>query len=144
MTSDRNEPKNTDRKADGTFGPGNPGKPRGARTKATKLALGLIDDHAGRLTETLIEAALGGDMVALKVCIERIAPARKDAPIEFDLPQMEAAADAAKAAGSILEAVASGFLTPLEGASVMGLVEQFRRALELSEFENRLTELENR
>ena len=88
--------------------------------------------------------ALEGDTTALRLCIERIAPARKDAPIEFDLPHMNSAHDAAQAASAILAEVAAGSITPLEGASVMGLVEQYRRTLEASDLERRIEALETR
>jgi hypothetical protein len=55
---------------------------------------------------------------------------------------MHSAADAAKAAGAIVEAVALGDLTPTEGAHIMGLVETYRRTLELSELEVRVEALE--
>ncbi len=83
-----------------------------------------------------------GDTTALRLCIERIAPARKDAPIEFELPDICSAQDAAMAASAILSEVASGSITPLEGVTVMGLVEQYRRTLETSEFERRIEALE--
>ncbi|MGR3493105.1 MAG: hypothetical protein ACU0DW_13695 [Shimia sp.] len=139
----RKDPKKSDgRNPDGTFGPGNPGKPKGARRAATKLALTLLDEHAGRLTEQLINAALGGDVIALRICMERVAPARKDAPVTFDLPPMENATDAAQAASAILKAVSEGDLTPAEGASVIGLVDAYRRTLETTEIEERLARLE--
>ena len=132
------------RNADGTFGPGNPGKPRGTRHKATVAALALLEGEADRLTRRAIEVALTGDVTALRLCLERIAPPRKDAPVTFPLPSMRSAGDAAKAAGAVLEAVADGELTPIEGAHVMGLVDAFRRTLEASEFEVRLAALEAR
>ena len=82
--------------------------------------------------------ALEGDTTALRLCLGRICPPRKDTPVEFPLSKIKGASDAAKSASSILDAVGSGELTPLEGASVMGLVDSFRRALEASEFETRL------
>ncbi|CUH66140.1 hypothetical protein TL5118_01627 [Thalassovita autumnalis] len=89
-----------------------------------------------------IEAALGGDTVALRLCLERIAPVRKDAPVQFALPEMSSAEDAAKAAASVLAAVSDGELTPSEGAHVMSLIETYRRTLELSELEARVIALE--
>jgi hypothetical protein len=86
--------------------------------------------------------ALEGDTTALRLCLERIAPPRKDTPVTFELPPMTSAADAVQAAGAILDAVAEGDLTPTEGAQVMELVEIFRRTLETSEMEGRLAELE--
>ena len=51
-------------------------------------------------------------------------------------------AGAAKAAGAMLDAVAAGELTPTEGAHIMSLVETYRRTLETSELEARVTALE--
>ena len=136
----------TDRKSgrntDGTFAAGNPGKPRGTRHKATQAVLALLDGEAEALTRKAVEMALAGDGAALRLCLERIAPPRRDAPVTFEMPRMETARDAATAAGAVLEAVAEGELTPTEGAHIMGLVETFRRTLETSELEARVAALE--
>ncbi len=130
------------RNSDGTFGPGNPGKPPGARHKATQAALALLDGEAGALTRKAVEMALEGDTTALRLCLERIAPPRRDSPVQFALPKMESALDAAQAAAAVLDAVAAGDLTPTEGAHIMGLVETYRRTLETSELEARVAALE--
>ena len=130
------------RNADGTFTAGNAGKPKGTRHKATQAVLALLDGEAEALTRQAVTMALDGDGVALRLCLERIAPPRRDAPVQFDLPRMETARDAAKAAGAVLEAVAEGDLTPMEGAQVMALVETYRRTLETSELEARVAALE--
>ena len=135
--------RNSGRNTDGTFGPGNPGKPQGARHKATQAALALLDGQAEALTQKAVETALAGDTAALRLCLERIVPPRKDAPVTFALPPMTAAADAAKGAAAVLAAVAIGDLTPTEGAHVMGLIETYRRTLETSELEARLAALED-
>lgn len=130
------------RNTDGTFAAGNPGKPRGARHKATQAALALLDGEAEALTRQAVNMALEGDTTALRLCLERIAPPRRDAPVTFDLPRMETARDASNAAGAVMDAVALGNLTPTEGAHIMALVESFRRTLEVTELEARMTELE--
>lgn len=140
--TDRNNGEATGRDASGRFTEGNPGRPRGARHKATRAALALLDGEAEALTRQAVTMALGGDGVALRLCLERIAPPRRDAPVQFNLPRMETARDAAKAAGAVLEAVALGDLTPGEGAHIMALVETFRRTLETSELEARVAALE--
>ena len=134
--------RNSGRNTDGTFGPGNPGKPQGARHKATQAALALLNGQAEALTQKAVETALAGDTAALRLCLERIAPPRKDAPVTFALPPMTTAADAAKGAAAVLTAVATGDLTPTEGAHVMGLIETYRRTLETTELEARLAALE--
>jgi len=126
----------------GRFAPGNPGKPRGARHKATQAALALLDGESGALTRKAVEMALAGDTTALRLCLERIAPPRRDCPVQFDLPSMQSARDAAKAAAAVLDAVAAGDLTPIEGAHIMALVETYRRTLETSELEGRVAALE--
>ena len=139
----RNSGSNTDgRNPDGTFAAGNPGKPKGSRHRATQATQRLIDDQSEAITQKAVEMALDGDTVALRLCIERIAPARKDAPVEFDLPPITKAQDAAQAAAALLRAVSEGAVTPLEGATVMGLLEQYRRTLEASDFEKRIEALE--
>ena len=141
--TDRNNGADTGgRNPDGTFAPGNPGRPRGARHKVTVAIEVLLEGQAETLTQKAIDLALEGDVTALRLCIERIAPARKDAPVAFDLPDIATAQDAALAGQAVLSAVASGNVTPLEGATVMGLVEQYRRALETTELERRITALE--
>ncbi len=132
------------RNTDGKFAPGNPGKPVGARHRATKAVADLLDGEAEALTRKAVERALEGDTTALRLCLERIAPPRKDTPVQFDLPPMTSALDASEAAQAVLGAVSAGDLTPLEGASVMGLVEQYRRTLELTDFERRIEALEAR
>jgi len=126
----------------GKFAPGNPGRPRGARHKTTLAVEDLLDGEAVGLTRKAVEMALGGDTAALRLCLERIAPPRKDVPVRFDLPVMESAEDASEAAQAVLRSVAEGHLTPVEGASVMALVEGYRKALETTELERRIAALE--
>ena len=134
--------RNSGRNADGTFGPGNSGKPKGTRHRATQAVMALLDGEAEALTRRAVEMALGGDGTALRLCLERIAPPRKDVPVSFALPSMQSARDAAGAAAAVLASVADGELTPTEGAHVMGLIETYRRTLETSELESRVVALE--
>ena len=74
--------------------------------------------------------------------MERIAPAPKDQPVSFNLPKMNNALDASEAAGSVLTAVSEGELTPVEATRVMGLIDSYRRTLELTDIETRIAALE--
>jgi len=126
------------------FAKGNPGKPKGTRHKVTRAVEQLLEGDAERLTQAAINAALGGDTTAMRLCIERIAPARKDAPVSFDLPTMRSAKDTVQGAHAVLAAVAGGDITPAEGASVMALIDGYRRTLEATEIEARLKALESK
>ena len=144
MSNRNNGQKTEGRNPDGTFAPGNPGKPKGSRHKATRALEALVEGSAEALTQKALDMALEGDTTALRLCIERIAPPRKDTPVSFDLSLMTSAAQASQAASAILGAVSQGQITPLEGAAVMGLVDQYRRTLETTEIEARIEALEER
>lgn len=92
---------------------GNPkGRPIGARGKTALAAEKLLEGEASALTRKAIDLALAGDTVALRLCIERILPPRKDRPVTFALPSINCAGEAAKAHGALLEAMARGSITP--------------------------------
>jgi hypothetical protein len=124
---------------------GNPaGKPKGTRNRATLAMEALLEGEAEALTRKGVELALAGDTTALRLCFERILPARKDRPVTFALPTIETAADAAKATAALVAAVAAGELTPTEASELSRLLENFTRVLVASEFEERLTRLEGK
>ena len=81
-------------------------------------------------------------MAALRLCLDRLLPVRREGPVAFALPNIETAADALKASSALLAACAEGTLSPREATEMMALVETHIRTLELSEIEARLTELE--
>lgn len=141
---ERNNAPSTYTDETGKFARGNPGRQPGARHKVTRAVEALLEGEAEELTRKAVEMALSGDNTAMRLCLERIAPPRKDSPVQFDLPRMESAEDAAGAAQAVLQAVSDGDITPLEGASVMGLIETYRRTLETTEIEQRLIKLEQK
>jgi hypothetical protein len=128
----------------GQFSIGNSGRPKCSRNKATLAIESLLEGQAKALTQTAITKALEGDSEALKLCMERIAPASKDQPVSFNLLRMNNSVDASEAAGRVLTAVSMGELTPIEATRVMGLIDSYRRTLELTELEQHLQALEHR
>ena len=128
----------------GQFTAENSGRPKGSRNKATIAIESLLRGQAEALTQTAVTKALEGDSVALRLCMERIAPAPKDQPVSFSLAKMKNALDSSEAAGSVLSAVSEGELTSNEATSVMGLIDSYRRTLELTEIEERLQALEEK
>jgi hypothetical protein len=123
---------------------GNPkGKPRGARNHATRAVQALLDGEAEALTRKAVEKAMEGDSVALRLCLERLCPPRKDSPVIIaGLPEVKTAAELPIATGKIMVAVSTGKLTPSEGQAVAGILDLHRRALELGEIEARVSALE--
>jgi|SRR5579884_204123 hypothetical protein len=124
---------------------GNPaGKPKGAKHKATLAVEALLEGEADKLTRKAIDKALEGDGVALRLCLDRLCPPRRDRHVSFQMPPVTTAADAAKASAAILAGVADGLITPAEAAEVGKLIESHIKIIEASEFEARLAAVEER
>src|SRR6516162_10958362 len=117
---------------------GNPrGRPMGSRNNATLAAETLLAGEAEKLTRKCIELALDGDPIALRLCMERIYPARKDRAVSFPLPPITSARDAADIAAAIAQAVAAGHLTPSEAAELGKVIEIYVKAYQTAELVDR-------
>ena len=122
---------------------GNPsGRPLGSRHRATLAAEALLDGEVEALTRKAVEMALAGDSTALRLCFDRILPPRRERPVHFKLPRLQTAGDAAQALAAITDAVAAAEITTGEAAELAKLVEAFVRALEATEFDERLRSIE--
>lgn len=122
---------------------GNPaGRPKGARNHATRLAEQLLDGEAEELMRRCIELAKQGDKVALRLCIERICPPRKERPVAFALPPLATAADVPQAMAAVAAAVAGGELSLAEAGEVTRIIEGFATAIEVHDLEARIRALE--
>src|SRR5436305_13751127 len=84
------------------------GRPRGSRNRTTLAAEALLDGKAEALTRKAIEQALQGDPVAMRICMERILPPRRERFLMFDLPPLNSTGDGARAMSAILSAIAAG------------------------------------
>ena len=124
---------------------GNPkGRPQGSRNRVTIAAQALLDGQAEKITQKAIDKALEGDGMALRLCFERLLPVRKDCPISLKLPKMKCAGDLVKAMAVISKGVSDGKVTPSEGQILSGMVENYRKAIESTEQEIRLTALDEK
>ncbi len=122
---------------------GNPaGRPQGSRNKATLAMERLLNGEADRLTQKAVDLAMKGDTTALRLCLERLCPPRKDWPVTFDLPPMKVPADAVAAMSALLAAVAQGEVSPGEAQTIATVIEAQRRVIECEDHEKRLRALE--
>ena len=132
----------------GAFEPGvsgNPaGRPKGSRNKTTIAIEALLEGEAETLTRKAIERALEGDATALRLCLDRLAPPRRDRPVPFDMPPLKEAADARDAFAAIIAATAEGELTPSEAAALAKLVADFAAVDDATEGVRRARERKRR
>ncbi|MEO9299006.1 hypothetical protein [Devosia alba] len=129
----------------GRFTAGNPGRPRGARHKTTVAVEKLLDADARAITKKAIDLAKGGDTTALRLCLERIAPPRRGRPVLVTgMPTVTTASDVPAAISFIIAAVAAGELTTDEAADVTAILDKFVKAIEITDLEQRLKDIEGR
>ena len=124
---------------------GNPaGRPKGARHRTTLAIEALLDGEGEAITRKAIEAAKAGDMVAIRLVLDRICPPRKTRPIHLELPSIHNAGGIADAQQEVLRAACAGELLLDEAQTLAGLLDARRQSLETQELEARLSELEGR
>lgn len=143
----KKSPANAGRDQAGRFKPGasgNPaGKTPGTRHKASIAAMSLLEGEAEKLTRKAIEEALSGNMVALRLCLERLVPPAKERPVNIEIPTTINAFDLVKVSAAILSAACDGALDPSQAAALAKVVEIHRSTIEMHEIEARLTKIED-
>jgi hypothetical protein len=108
----------------------------------SRSAQAQLDRHAATLICRAIDLAERGNVVALRLCIERILPARKDRAVWFDLPPIESAADAAKIMGAVIAAMARGEVTPSEVNEIARPIDIFIKTLIAAKIETNVANLQ--
>lgn len=103
-----------------------------------------LDSHAETLTKKCLLMAHQGNPTAMRLCMERLLPARRHRLLQFKLPPVKTIADVDAASESVVDAVARGQLTPAEGQSFSLMLEGRRRVIETQELEPRIRALEDR
>jgi hypothetical protein len=62
------------------------------------------------------------NLIALRLCLDRIVSPRRDRPVHFTIPELNSAEDASRAVAAITVAVANGDLTPAEAAELSNVI----------------------
>ncbi len=89
-----------------------------------------------------MELALAGDVTALRLCLERLAPPCREAPVTLNLPRLETRADAARVLSFLLAEAGRGEVTPGEAEKLGRLASEHHKAVQLDEREERLRRIE--
>ena len=122
---------------------GNPkGRPQGSRNSSTMAAEVLLENQAAAITQKCVDMAMDGDPAALRLCVSRLIPIKRETTISFEMPPLEGSQGALRAIGTVLEAVGSGAITLSEGQALASLLETHRRTFEVEELEHRIETLE--
>jgi hypothetical protein len=77
----------------------------------------------------------------LRLCLDRTVAPRRERAVELALPPIRSTADILGAIQVVAGAVGRGAITPGEGFALFQMIEGFLRAIDASDFENRLRQL---
>ena len=123
---------------------GNPaGRRKGCRNKATLAAELYLDGEAEGLLRKAVEMAHAGSGLHMKLVLDRTIPPRRERPEPIALPPIESAADIPAAMNAVAAALANGTITTGQAAELSVFVANLLRAVEVGEFDRRLTAIEH-
>lgn len=105
-------------------------------------AQALLEGDAEAITRKVVEMALEGDPVALRLCLERLVPRRRSGRVQIRLPAIETVDDVARALRRIVGAAAAGEVELEDAATLAALVDRQRQALETCDLAERVEDLE--
>ncbi|RUQ84476.1 DUF5681 domain-containing protein [Legionella septentrionalis] len=110
---------------------GNPaGRPKGSCNTQTQL-IKLLEPHAEKLINKMVEDALDGDPNALRLCIERLLPKAKHRVVERPLPALEDGSYDS-IIDTILQEILFGNISPDEGKKMISLMEENQNRKEVN------------
>ena len=104
----------------------------------------MLEPHAEGLIQQVVDLAKGGDMAALKLCLDRLCAPLRATDRLITIEGMESCKELSDKGDLILVRVATGDITPAEASSLMGAISSQAKIIEADELERRVSELENR
>lgn len=121
---------------------GNPaGKPKGTIHKVTQLRDALMDDVPALLERTK-QAALEGDMTAMKILLDRTVPTLKPGQATVYLPELDVDMPVHQKASIITDAVVTGDIPAESGLSLLKMAEALAKIFETTQIREELDALE--
>jgi hypothetical protein len=127
-------------------GPGGPGRPRGL-TQSEKVRA-LLEPHREQLVSRVLALTQHADPFAaanaLRIALERLAPAPKQEPEKVVVPGLSEAATFSDKCQTIVAAVGAGDISAESGERLLRMIDVYRRAVEVDDLVRRIVALENR
>jgi len=99
----------------------------------------LFEADRDGIIQTAVLLARRGDIGALRLCLERIAPR---GVINLDIPKIESVADVPRIIAQLVELVASGRVAPSEADELSAVLNRYVSSVQATDHELRLRSIE--
>lgn len=119
------------------------GRPAGSRNKATVACELMLDGKSELLTAKLLDMALEGNIHAMRMCLDRSLPIRRERCINLELRPVTSLQDLPILYQDITTGIAEGRITPSEGQCVSNILASHAQAMELVNRDRRIEEPES-
>lgn len=118
------------RKPDGRFGPGNPGKPVGARHRASKAEIERLRSRSERMWQLVDQKLEEGCTKTLLFLLARLLPDSRTVDLDTSDP------------GAMADAVVDGSLSPVEANRISQSLKHLKEIEQVDAIALRLSEIE--
>ncbi len=102
----------------------------------------MLEGESEELLRVAVNLAKKGNIHALRLCLERIVPPRKERCIHLELQPIVSPQDLPIQFQDITAAIAEGRITPGEGESISNILSSHAQTLQLVKMDKRVAELE--
>ena len=126
------------------FQPGRSGNPAGRAKGKPLLVTELrtaIEAKSDEIFQAVIDAAIGGDMAACKMLLDRITPALKPQALSITLPVKETLPEQGS---EIIKAIVTAQIAPDIGSQLITALSNQGKLVELQELAERLSRIEKK
>jgi hypothetical protein len=127
------------------FKKGNPGKPKGARSRVTQLAERLVEGEAEEIVRSIIASAKSGNPAAIAAVARILLPERRGRSVAIEnAGDLERSATSlAQVTQAVLSSALNGVISAEEAQQFGIIIAAAARAYELESLEHRVIALES-
>ena len=97
----------------------------------------MLEPYAEQLIQHVVDRAMGGDIAALKLCLDRLCAPLRPTDRHITIEGFDSCTELAQKGDLILVNVAEGKVTPTEASNLMSAISSQARIIEVDELERR-------
>lgn len=123
--------------------PGQSGNPKGRPPGVDRIRK-LLEPNSEKLIKKAVDMALAGDVTALRLCLDRVAPLPRSEAQKVEIPGLPEAVSMSDKARTILDAAGNALISADVASMLLGAIANASRIIEGDELAARIAALEER